>query len=129
MTWLGDIPYEVVGRPDGRVVRRFPDGVVQALGVRGRPGFAAGQAISGVLYRAEWLEIAVAADAPESGAAVFMAPEPLRAAGNCVHLTCSAGDAAARQWWCYRPRDYDDGTLSLLHEWVPNARLAAARGR
>jgi hypothetical protein len=129
MPWIGDIAYEVVGRGDGCVIRRHPNGDVDALGVRGRPGFETERAIGGVLYRVQWLPIARPGDARAAGAALFAVPEAVRAAGNCLHLTCAAAGPRARQWWCYRPRELDDGTLSLLHEWRTTAPPAHARRR
>jgi hypothetical protein len=129
MAWIGDIAYEVVGRGDGCVIRRLPTGELEALGVCGRPGFETERALGGVLYRVEWLPIALPADARRAGAALFAVPETVRAAGNCLHLTCAAAGTRARQWWCYRPREHDDGTLSLLHEWRTSARPAPVRRR
>src|SRR3954462_7613029 len=45
--WLHGFRYE------GAVCRRV-DGVLQALAVRGRPGFSAGVAVAGLAYRTEW---------------------------------------------------------------------------
>src|SRR5690348_2580923 len=107
MAWIGDMRYEVSG---GTVLRRAPSGAVEALGVRARPDFSSAAAMSGVLYRVTWLP------AGDGGAARFLDVEGVRGGGNCLHVAC--GDGGRRQWWCYRPRRHDDGTLSLLAEWV-----------
>jgi hypothetical protein len=108
MNRIGGMGYEV---RDGVVLRRSPSGAVEALGVRGRPDFSSDAAMSGVLYRAAWL--------PDGGgAARFRDVEAVRDGGNCLHVACR--DGARRQWWCYRPREHDDGTLSLLAEWAPS---------
>jgi hypothetical protein len=120
MAFIGDTSYELHGRPHaGFLVRRLPDGRCQALGVKGRPGFDAAEAIGGVLYRVEWLDVDAPGQAAWAGAVVFTHADEPRAAGNCVHLACTcAGTPVRRQWWCYRERSYDGGTLSLLHEWA-----------
>jgi hypothetical protein len=109
MDWIGDMQFDVAG---GIVLRRAPSGVVQALGVRGRPDFSSAAATSGVLYRVSWLPSA------DGGAARFRDVEAVRGSGNCLHVACR--DGGRRQWWCYRPREQDEGTLSLLAEWDPS---------
>lgn len=113
MDRIGGTGYEV---RDGVVLRRSSSGAVEALGVCGRPDFSSDAAMSGVLYRVVWL--------PDGwGAAGFRDIEAVRDGGNCLHIACREG--ARRQWWCYRPRERDDGTLSLLAEWVaPRDRIA-----
>ncbi len=131
MAWIADTCYETYDQPEGVVVRRLPSGVLETLAIRGRPGFDGGRAISGVLYRVEWLELAGPNDACAAGAAIFRVPDPPRAAGNCLHLTCQQAGSGLRQWWCYLPRQHDDGTLSLLHEWgnEPRKPRRALRAR
>jgi hypothetical protein len=124
MAQLGEARYLTHDGADACLYRVFGDGRVQALAVKGRPGFAADRAIGGVLYRVVWIDIASPGAAREAGAAVFRHPDGARAAGNCIHLTCPDAGGARAQWWCYRPREHDGGTLSLLHEWRerPSAR-------
>jgi hypothetical protein len=129
MAQLGDTRYLTHDGPDACLYRLLADGRVQALAVKGRPGFAAERAIGGVLYRVEWIDVAAPGAARAAGAAVFRGPQGARATGNCIHLTCPEGRGAGRaQWWCYRPREQDDGTLSLLHEWQELPRRARSRG-
>lgn len=120
MAWIADTHYEILGGREGMLVRRQPSGAVQLLGVRGRPGFASTAATGGLLYRVEWLPSAAGA-----GAARFVDLDGVREGGNCLHLACTLG--GARQWWCYRPRESDDGTLSLLAEWAPPPERARRR--
>jgi hypothetical protein len=128
MAQLGDARYLTHDGPQACLYRLLGDGRVQALAVKGRPGFAADRAIGGVLYRVEWIDIAAPGAARDAGAAVFRHPDGARAAGNCIHLTCP--DVNGRgQWWCYRPRRHDDGTLSLLHEWQDRPRARNRRLR
>lgn len=115
MARIGDTHYEIV---DGILHRRDASGAVEFLAVPGRPDFASGAAMSGVLYRVEWQPAAVSA-------ARFEGADGLRDGGNCLHLACRDGDR--RQWWCYRPRERDDGTLSLLAEWEPRPEPARRR--
>jgi hypothetical protein len=126
MAWLDDSHYEIDQQEDAVLLRRLESGVTQALAVRGRPGFDAEHAVPGLLYRVEWLNVIHADEARLLGAARFAPADAPRAAGNCLHLR------AGRQTWCYRPREYDGGTLSLLPEAAPRQRrhaLASLRGR
>jgi hypothetical protein len=130
MAELGDTHYLTHDGPDACLYRLLGDGRLEALAVKGRPGFEAARAIGGVLYRVEWIEVAAPGAAREAGAAVFREPLGARAAGACIHLTCPDGAGAGHaQWWCYRPREQDGGTLSLLHEWqeVPRPRRRLLR--
>ena len=122
MAWIGDTHYDISAGPESRLVRRTASGELQVLGVRRRPDFASRAAMSGVLYRVEWL-----APAAAGRAARFSDVEELREGGNCLHLACV--DGGARQWWCYRPREQDDGTLSLLAEWAPEVERSRRRWR
>ena len=71
-----------------------------------------------MLYRVEWIDVDAPGRAREAGAATFHHPLGARAAGACIHLTCPDGAGTGLgQWWCYRPRRHDGGTISLLHEW------------
>ena len=122
MAQLEDMRYLTHDGPDACLYRLLPDGHLQALAVKGRPGFDAARAIGGVLYRVEWLDIAAPGAAHDAGAARFHHPLGARAAGTCIHLTCPDGAGAGQgQWWCYRPREHDGGTISLLHEWQETA--------
>jgi hypothetical protein len=122
MAWIGDTHYEISAGPEGRLVRRLGSGELQVLGVRCRPEFASREAMSGVLYRAQWL-----APGDAARAARFCDVVELREGGNCLHLACL--HEGARQWWCYRPREQDDGTLSLLAEWAAGDMRARSRWR
>src|SRR3954452_9936022 len=118
MAELGDRHYLTHDGPDACLYRLLPDGRVQALAVKGRPGFEAARGIGGVLYRVEWIDIHAPGAARAGGAAMSREPLGARAAGSCIHLACPDGAGAGRgQWWCYRPREHDGGTISLLHQW------------
>jgi hypothetical protein len=101
--------------PEACLYRLHEDGTLQALTVKGRPGFDTAEALGGVLYRVEWVEVASPGAAWDAGAARFHHPSGAQVAGSCVHLS------SPEQWWCYRPRAYDDGTISLLHSWQETA--------
>jgi hypothetical protein len=128
MALLGDARYLTHDGPDACLYRLLADGGLQALAVKGRPRFAADRAIGGVLYRVEWIDIASPGAAADAGAAAFRHPDGARSAGNCIHLTC-ADPAGRGQWWCYRPRPRDGGTLSLLHQWDERPRARNRRLR
>lgn len=127
MAWLDDTCYEIDQREDAVVLRRLASGDVQALAVRGRPGFDGEHAAPGLLYRVEWLAVIHGDEARLLGAVRFPPADPPRAAGNCLHLRCSPRSGDGRQTWCYRPRDYDAGTLSLLPEAAPRPRRRLRR--
>lgn len=128
MAELGDTIYLTHDGPDACLYRLQPDGRLSALVVKGRPGFEASRGIGGVLYRVEWVEIDAPGAARAAGAAQFREPLGARAAGSCIHLTCPDGAGAGQaQWWCYRPREQDGGTLSLLHQWREEARRPRRR--
>jgi hypothetical protein len=118
MAQLQDTRYLTGDGPDACLYRLLPDGRLQALAVKGRPGFDAARATGGVLYRVEWLDVDAPGAARAAGAAAFHGPDGARAAGACIHLTCPDGAGPGEgQWWCYRPREHDGGTISLLHQW------------
>jgi hypothetical protein len=131
MAWLGDTCYLTHDGPDACLYRLRGDASLQVLTVKGRPGFAGDEALGGVLYRVQWRDVDAPGAARSAGAASFRCPDGVRAAGNCIHLTCpEAGNGGLAQWWCYRPRAYDGGTLSLLHAWReprPSARSRRLR--
>jgi hypothetical protein len=110
MAQLEDTRYLTGDGQDACLYRLLPDGRLQALAVKGRPGFDAARA-------------------------TFHGPDGARAAGACIHLTCPEGAGPGEgQWWCYRPREHDGGTISLLHQWqegppAPRVRRPRALGR
>ena len=118
MAQLADTRYLTHDGPEACLYRLLPGGDLQALAVKGRPGFDAARAIGGVLYRVEWIDVGAPGAARDAGAATFRHPEGVQVAGACIHLTCPDGAGAGQgQWWCYRPREHDGGTIGLLHEW------------
>jgi hypothetical protein len=102
-------------RYDGAVCRRV-DGIVQALAVRGRPGFSAAEAIIGLAYRTEW----VLPGTPE--AAALGTPRGLARIGDRVLL--AAGD----ELWAFEPRGPLGGVLSLLERRADAPSVVGALG-
>jgi uncharacterized protein len=135
---LGDVGYEAEDRPHACLYRVVEgDGTLQALAVKGRPGFRADEALAGVAYRVEWLTLAEPAwdrearnrAARAAGAAIFAGHDHAVATGDCLHFICpDGGSDRLGQLWCYHPRAWDGGTLSLLHEWR-EARESRGRRR
>ncbi|HEX4690337.1 MAG TPA: hypothetical protein VH276_06570 [Solirubrobacteraceae bacterium] len=102
-------------RYDGAVCRRV-DGIVQALAVRGRPGFSAAEAIIGLAYRTEW----VLPGLPE--AAALGTPHGVAAVGDRILL--AAGD----ELWAFEPRGPLGGVLNLLERRADAPALVGALG-
>jgi hypothetical protein len=102
-------------RYEDAICRRV-DGIVQALAVRGRPGFSAAEAIAGLAYRTGW----VLPGAPE--AAALGAPRGVAAVGGRVLL------AAADELWAFEPRDPLGGVLTLLERRADAPALVGALG-
>ena len=102
-------------RYDGAVCRRV-DGIVQALAVRGRPGFSAAEAIIGLAYRTEWVLPGL------SEAAALGTPHGVAAVGDRILL--AAGD----ELWAFEPRGPLGGVLNLLERRADAPALVGALG-
>jgi hypothetical protein len=97
-----------------RVVPLERGATVQALAVRGRPGFDVAEAVPGLAYRTEW----VAGEHPRrAGATTFPRHAGLAAAGGRVLVCCPGGGAAGLgQLWAFQPRGPLGGVLTLAGE-------------
>jgi hypothetical protein len=102
-------------RYDGAVRRRV-DGIVQALAVRGRPGFSAAEAVIGLAYRTEW----VLPGMPE--AAALGTPRGVACAG--VRMLIAGGD----ELWAFEPRGPLGGVLNLLERRGDSPSVVGALG-
>jgi hypothetical protein len=107
--WLHSVRYE------GAVCRRV-DGAVQALAVRGRPGFSAGEALAGQAYRTEWALLG------SSAAAALGTPRGIAAAAGRVLV------AGAAELWAFEPRGPLGGVLTLLDRRDDAVALVGALG-
>ncbi|MDQ3721837.1 MAG: DUF839 domain-containing protein [Actinomycetota bacterium] len=138
VAWLRGILYETEDRGDAAFYRFLParrprefgdlasfGGTLQALVVRGRPGFDANLASPGQSFEVEWvtieepnpLEDTVRKEAQSKGAAIFDRTEGAWTAGQRVYFDCTTGgEAQLGQLWSYNPRGDDGGTLTLIYE-------------
>jgi hypothetical protein len=107
--WLHSVRYD-------DAVCRYVDGAVQALAVRGRPGFSAAEAVAGLAYRTEWV-------LPGSSAAAALGtPRGVAAAAGRL-LVAGAGEL-----WAFAPRGLLGGVLTLLERRDDAAALVGALG-
>jgi uncharacterized protein len=138
VAWLDGALYETEDRGNAAFYRFVPNrrpgglgdlatfgGMLQALAVRGRPGFDADEASPGETYAAEWVTVdepnplsdTVRAQAQAKGAAIFNRTEGIWSADRRVYFDCtSGGEAGLGQIWEYAPRGDDRGELRLVYE-------------
>ena len=138
VAWLDGVLYETEDRGDAAFYRFLParrpreagdlatfGGTLQALVIRGRPGFDANSANPGETYRVEWVTIdepnplqdTVRKEAQAKGAAIFDRTEGAWTAGRRVYFDCTTGgEAQLGQLWDYRPRGRHGGELTLIYE-------------
>jgi len=145
VAWLNGVLYETEDRGDAAFYRFLParrprefgdlasfGGTLQALAVKGRPGFDANLANPGDSYDCEWVTIeepnplvdTVRKEAQGKGAAIFDRTEGAWTAGRRVYFDCTTGgEAQLGQLWSFERRGRNGGKLTLIYESTNAAAL------
>jgi len=138
VAWLDGVLYETEDRGDAALYRFLPakrpreagdlatfGGTLQALVVKGRPGFDANLANPGETYHVEWVTIeepnplqdTVRKEAQTKDAAIFDRTEGAWTADGRVYFDCTTGgEKQLGQLWVYKPHGRHGGELTLIYE-------------